>query len=104
MKIVWVNAWYDPGKEADAAKALIDQGADIIAQHTDSGAPLQVAEQRGMLGFGQATDMSSLRAQGAADRDRRLLEPVLRRARQGRRSPARGRARMSGAASSRACW
>ena len=60
MKIVWVNAWYDPGKEGDSAKALIDQGADIIAQHTDSGAPLQVAQQRGVLGFGQASDMISL--------------------------------------------
>ena len=60
MKIVWVNAWYDPGKEGDSAKALIDQGADVIAQHTDSGAPLQVCEQRGVVGFGQASDMISL--------------------------------------------
>ncbi len=59
MKIVWVNSWYDPGKEGDAAKALIDQGADIITQHTDSPAPLQVAEQRGVYGFGQASDMSA---------------------------------------------
>ena len=36
FKIVWVYTWFDPGKEADAAKALIDQGADIIMQHTDS--------------------------------------------------------------------
>ncbi|KAA3621729.1 MAG: BMP family ABC transporter substrate-binding protein [Proteobacteria bacterium] len=57
VKVVWVNSWYDPGKEGDAAKALIDQGADIIAQHTDSPAPLQVAEQRGVYGFGQASDM-----------------------------------------------
>ncbi len=57
IKLVWINGWYDPGKESDAAKALIDQGADIIAQHTDSAAPLQVAEQRGIKGFGQASDM-----------------------------------------------
>jgi simple sugar transport system substrate-binding protein len=57
IKLVWINGWYDPGKESDAAKALIDQGADIIAQHTDSAAPLQVAEQRGVYGFGQASDM-----------------------------------------------
>ena len=57
IKVVWVNSWYDPGKEGDAAKALIDQGADIITQHTDSPAPLQVAEARGVLGFGQASDM-----------------------------------------------
>ena len=55
--MVWVNTWYDPGKEGDAAKALIDQGADIITQHTDSPAPLQVAQNRGVLGFGQASDM-----------------------------------------------
>jgi simple sugar transport system substrate-binding protein len=58
VKVVWVNSWYDPGKEGDAAKALIDQGADIISQHTDSPAPLQTAENRGVLGFGQASDMS----------------------------------------------
>ena len=58
IKVVWVNSWYDPGKEADAARALIDQGADIITQHTDSPAPLQVAEERGVIGFGQASDMA----------------------------------------------
>jgi len=57
VKVVWVNSWYDPGREADAAKALIDQGADIMMQHTDSPAPLQVAESRGILGVGQASDM-----------------------------------------------
>ncbi|MEM7194468.1 MAG: BMP family ABC transporter substrate-binding protein [Pseudomonadota bacterium] len=59
VKVVWVNSWYDPGKEGDAAKALIDQGADIITQHTDSPAPLQVAEQRGVFAFGQASDMKA---------------------------------------------
>ena len=59
VKVVWVNSWYDPGKEGDAAKALIDQGADILAQHTDSPAPLQVAEQRGVYAFGQASDMKA---------------------------------------------
>jgi basic membrane protein A len=57
VKIVWVNSWYDPGKEADAAKTLIDQGADIMVQHTDSPAALQVAEERGVHAFGQASDM-----------------------------------------------
>mgnify|MGYP001058144370 FL=1 len=59
VKIVWVNSWFDPAKEADAAKALFDQGADIITQHTDSPAPLQVAQERGLHGFGQAHDMIS---------------------------------------------
>ncbi len=58
IKVAWVNTWYDPGKEGDAAKALIDQGADIILQHTDSPAPLQVAEARGVWGVGQASDMN----------------------------------------------
>lgn len=57
IKLVWVNTWFDPGKEADAAKALFDQGADIMVQHTDSTAPLQVAEERGLKGFGQSSDM-----------------------------------------------
>ena len=43
---------------ADAARALLDQGADIITQHTDSPAALQAAEERGVYAFGQATDMS----------------------------------------------
>ncbi len=56
-KIVWVFTWYDPGKEAEAAQALIDQGADIIMQHTDSTAPVQTAEKAGVWSFGQASDM-----------------------------------------------
>ncbi len=57
IKVVWVNSWFDPGREADAAKALIDQGADIITQHTDSPAPLQIAAERNIPAFGQASDM-----------------------------------------------
>ena len=57
VKIIWVNTWFDPGKEADAAKALIDQGADVIMQHTDSPAAMQVAAQRGVMAFGQDSDM-----------------------------------------------
>ncbi len=59
VRVVWVHTWFDPAKEADAAKALIDQGVDIMTQHTDSPAPLQVAESRGILGFGQASDMKT---------------------------------------------
>jgi len=57
VKIIWVNTWFDPGKEADAAKALVDQGADVIMQHTDSPAAMQVAEARGKYAFGQDSDM-----------------------------------------------
>jgi basic membrane protein A len=56
VKIVWANTWFDPAKEADAAKVLLSQGADITVQHTDSAAPLQQAEAAGALGFGQASD------------------------------------------------
>jgi simple sugar transport system substrate-binding protein len=59
LKVVWVNSWFDPGKEADAAKVLISQGADIITQHTDSTAAIQVAEERGVYAFGQASDMAA---------------------------------------------
>ncbi len=58
IRVVWANAWFNPGREADAARALIDQGCDVICQHTDSPAPLQLANERGVFGFGQASDMT----------------------------------------------
>jgi basic membrane protein A and related proteins len=57
VKIIWVNTWFDPGKEADAAKALLDQGADVLMQHTDSPAAMQIASQRNAFAFGQDSDM-----------------------------------------------
>jgi basic membrane protein A len=57
VKIIWVNTWFDPGKEADAAKALLDQGADVIMQHTDSPAAMQIVSERGKLAFGQDSEM-----------------------------------------------
>src|SRR6476619_7025894 len=57
VKIIWANTWFDPGKEADAAKALVDQGADVIMQHTDSPAAMQIASERGKLAFGQDSEM-----------------------------------------------
>ena len=59
FSVVWVNTWFDPAKEGDAAQALIDQGADIIMQHTDSTAPQAVAKDAGILSFGQASDMAA---------------------------------------------
>jgi basic membrane protein A len=56
VKIIWVNTWYDPGKEAAAARALADQGADVLAQHTDSAAAMQFANERGIYAFGQDSD------------------------------------------------
>jgi len=56
IDIIWVNTWYNPVKEGEAAKVLITQGCDMVAQHTDSPSPLQVAEKEGVFGFGQASD------------------------------------------------
>ncbi len=59
FNIVWVYTWFDPTKEADAAKALIEQGADVILQHTDSTAPQAAAQEAGnVITFGQASDMA----------------------------------------------
>jgi basic membrane protein A len=59
MAVVWAYTWFDPAKEADAAKALIEQGVDVILQHTDSTAPLaEAAKTPGVIGFGQASDMA----------------------------------------------
>ena len=59
VSVIWVNSWYDPVKEADAAKVHIAEGADILAQHTDSPAMLQTAEKAGVYGFGQSSDMKA---------------------------------------------
>lgn len=60
LTVIWAYTWFDPAKEADAAKALIDQGVDVIASHTDSTAPLaEAAKTNGaVIGFGQASDMA----------------------------------------------
>lgn len=59
MVVIWVYTWFDPAKEADAAKAMIEQGVDVILQHTDSTAPLAEASKTdGVIGFGQASDMA----------------------------------------------
>lgn len=59
FKVIWAYTWFDPAKEADAAKALIEQGADVILQHTDSTAPQAAAQAAGnVITFGQASDMA----------------------------------------------
>ncbi|MEM1351792.1 MAG: BMP family ABC transporter substrate-binding protein [Pseudomonadota bacterium] len=59
FKIIWVYTWFDPAKEADAANALIEQGADVVLQHTDSTAPQAAAQEAGnVITFGQASDMA----------------------------------------------
>jgi simple sugar transport system substrate-binding protein len=60
VRVVWMNSWLDPGREADAAKSLIDQGADILADHMDSSAVMQTAQSHGVLAFGQSSDRSAI--------------------------------------------
>ncbi|MFO1293920.1 MAG: BMP family ABC transporter substrate-binding protein [Rubrivivax sp.] len=59
-KVVWINTWFDPPKESDAAQSLINQGADVLLQNTDSSAVLQTAEKNGKYAFGWDSDMSAV--------------------------------------------
>ncbi len=58
-KVVWVNTWYDPSKERQAAETLIGQGADVLLQNTDSSAVLQTAQDKGVYAFGWDSDMTA---------------------------------------------
>jgi simple sugar transport system substrate-binding protein len=58
VRVIWVNSWYDPGKERDAANALIGQGADIVTHHTDSSAAVAAAEEKGRMAVAYHSDMS----------------------------------------------
>ncbi len=58
VKVIWVNSWFDPGKEREAAEALITQGADVITHHTDSTAPVLTAEEKGVYAIAYHSDMS----------------------------------------------
>ena len=59
VRVAWVNSWYDPPKETEAAQALMNGGADVLLQNTDSSAVLQAAENAGKLAFGWDSDMSA---------------------------------------------
>jgi simple sugar transport system substrate-binding protein len=58
VRVIWVNSWYDPGKERDAANALIGQGADIVTHHTDSSAVVAAAEEKGRMAIAYHSDMA----------------------------------------------
>ena len=58
VKVVWTNTWFDPAKERAAAEALLDGGADVIAQHQDTAGPQQAAQDRGVYSIGYNSDMS----------------------------------------------
>lgn len=57
VKVVWVNSWFDPGKERDAAITLMGQGADVVTHHTDSTAVVQAAEEKGKYAIAYHSDM-----------------------------------------------
>lgn len=58
FRVIWLFSWFDPAQESDAANALIEQGADVLMQHTDSSAPISIAQDAGIYAFGQASDMT----------------------------------------------
>ncbi|MCG8338252.1 MAG: BMP family ABC transporter substrate-binding protein [Proteobacteria bacterium] len=58
VKVIWVNSWFDPGREREAAETLIVQGADVVTHHTDSTAPTLVAEEKGVFSVAYHSDMS----------------------------------------------
>jgi simple sugar transport system substrate-binding protein len=58
-KVVWVNTWYDPSKERQAAETLIGAGADVLLQNTDSSSVLQTAQDKGARAFGWDSDMTA---------------------------------------------
>ncbi len=59
VKVVWTNTWYNPAAEKDAAKSLLDAGADVIAMHQDTPGPMQAAEEKGKFAISYNTDMRS---------------------------------------------
>ena len=59
VKVLMIDSWFDPPKEAAATETLINLGCDLVTTHTDSPAPLQILEQKGLFGFGQGADMSA---------------------------------------------
>ena len=59
VRVVWTKTWYDPATEKEAAKSLLDVGADIIAQHQDSPGPQEAAQEKGVYSVGYNSDMSA---------------------------------------------
>lgn len=62
VKVLWVQSWYEPAKEREVAQALINLGADVLTQHTDSPSAVQLAEEKGIYAFGDNTDLSKFGA------------------------------------------
>lgn len=60
VHVRWTHTWYDPAKEKEAAKALLDEKCDVIAQHQDTAGPQQAAEERGVFSIGYNSDMAKM--------------------------------------------
>jgi len=97
VKIIWVNSWYDPGKEAAAARALADQGADVLMQHTDFGRCDAIRQRARHLRIRPGLRHDQVRPEGATHRDRGELGPLLCRPRQARARQTSGPRATSGA-------
>ena len=79
VRVVWTKTWYDPATEKEAAKSLLDIGADVIAQHQDSPGPQEAAQERGVYSVGYNTDMNRLCTQVTPDRTHLELGSLLQR-------------------------
>ncbi|NLR73614.1 BMP family ABC transporter substrate-binding protein [Leeia aquatica] len=62
VKVIWINSWYDPAKERQAAETLIAQGVDTLMQNTDSAAVVQTAQEKKVKAFGWDSDMTKFGA------------------------------------------
>ena len=101
-KLVMIDSWFDPAKEAAAVQTLINLGCDVVAQHTDSPAGLQVVRAAQGLVLRARRRHVALRAEDASDRHRGHLGPLLHLARQGDARRNAGSPTMRGGASRRA--
>ncbi len=81
VKVIWVNSWFDPGKESEAANTLISQNADVLTHHTDSTAAVQAAEAKKVYAIGYHSDMSKYGPERAADRRHAPLGKLLHQGR-----------------------
>ena len=70
VRVVWTKTWYDPATEKEAAKSLLDVGADVITQHQDSPAALEAAEEKGVYSIGYDSNMAKYAPKG------HLTDPV----------------------------
>ncbi|MDR3321303.1 MAG: BMP family ABC transporter substrate-binding protein [Synergistaceae bacterium] len=82
VKVIWLFSWFDPGKEKEAAKALIDAGCDVVAMHADTGAVAQACEEAGTYVIGYNNDMTryapTMHLTGPIWKWEKLFAPVVK--------------------------